>query len=113
MKNVAGVKGGSLCHIAAGHNVCTGAADVGQHHVTHMDGRVQHHAVQRGNHLGHLSLGHGLGGLDRAAGVQAALGAHGAGNDAGGVGQFFPAVGGWFLLMKNRAQWKMSTASSK
>ena len=64
--------GSLLIHVAAGHDVSTGAADVLHDHLAYMDGGVEDNAVQRGHHLGHLALGHRLGGLYRAAGMQAA-----------------------------------------
>ena len=87
------VTGSLLIHVAAGHDVSTGAADVLHDHLAYMDGGVEDNAVQRGHHLGHLALGHRLGGLYRAAGMQAALGPDRAGDDAGGVGQLLFAVG--------------------
>ena len=87
------VTGSLLIHVAAGHDVSAGAADILHDHLAYMDGGVEDNAVQRGHHLGHLALGHRLGGLYRAAGMQAALGPDRAGDDAGGVGQLLFAVG--------------------
>ena len=69
-----------------------GAAHVGQYHIPGMHGGLQSRGIQRSHHGKHLFLWHRLRGFDRAARVQPTRNAHGAGNDAGGVGQFLFAV---------------------
>ena len=83
-----------VSQISRRHNIHAGAAHVSQHHLPGADRCVQGNTVQRSHDLGHLFFGHSLRSLYRAARIQTALHPHGAGDDAGGVGQLFPAVGG-------------------
>jgi len=64
------------------------------HDLPGADGCVQRDAVQRSHDLHDLFFGHRLRGLDRAARIAPALGPHRTGQDTGGVGQFFLAIGG-------------------
>ena len=83
-----------VSQISRCHDIHAGAAHICQHHLSGADGGVQGDAVQRSHDLGHLLFGHGLRSLYRAARVQPALRPHRAGDDASGMGQLFPAVGG-------------------
>ena len=79
-------------HVTRCHNIHAGAAHVRQYHIPGMHGGLQSRGIQRSHHGKHRFLWHRLRGFDRAARVQPTRNAHGAGNDAGGVGQFLFAV---------------------
>lgn len=87
-------RSGAVLQVPCGYDIHTGAADVGQHDLPGADGCVQRDAVQRSHDLHDLFFGHRLRGLDRAARIAPALGPHRTGQDTGGVGQFFLAIGG-------------------
>ena len=79
-------------HVTRCHNIHAGAAHVRQYHIPGMHGGLQSRGIQRSHHGKHRFLWHRLRGFDRAARVQPTRNTHGAGNDAGGVGQFLFAV---------------------